>query len=71
MVEYTVSGINICYISLILSQKQSSITFLDLKNEFGSIPHRLITDMFQLVGIPKKISNYIQHCYRNISQEWI
>ena len=32
--------------------------------------------MFQLVGIPEKISNYIQHCYRNMtayiqSQEWI
>ena len=53
-----------------------SITFLDLKNAFGSIPHCLITDMFQLVGIPEKIFNYIQHCYRNMtayiqSQEWI
>ena len=52
-----------------------SITFLDLKNAFGSVPHDLITDMFQLVGIPDKISNYIQHCYRNMtayiqSEEW-
>ena len=52
-----------------------SITFLDLKNAFGSVPHDLITDMFQLVGIPDKISNYIQHCYRSMtvyiqSEEW-
>ena len=33
-----------------------SITFLDLKNAFGSIPHCLISDMFQLVGIPEKSS---------------
>ena len=53
-----------------------SITFLDLKNAFGSIPHLLISDMFQLVGFPEKIFNYIQHCYRKMtayfqSQEWI
>ena len=33
-----------------------SIAFLDLKNAFQSIPHRLISDMFQLVGIPERIS---------------
>ena len=52
-----------------------SITFLDLKNAFGSIPHDLITDMLQLVRIPEKISNYIRHCYRNMTayihnEEW-
>ena len=52
-----------------------SITFLDLKNAFESVSHDLITDMFQLVRIPDKISNYIQHCYRSMtayiqSEKW-
>ena len=39
-----------------------SITFFDLKNTFWSLTHSLITDIFQLVGILKKISQTTFSC---------
>lgn len=39
------------------------ITFLDLRNAFGSISHRLIVDMLEYVHAPSEITRYICNAY--------
>ena len=39
------------------------MTFLDLKNAFGSVSHRLIVDMLHAVKVPQFLSRYIQSFY--------
>ena len=40
-----------------------NITFLDLRNAFGSVSHKLIADMLQLAKLPPPFINYVQNCY--------
>jgi len=43
------------------------MTFIDLNNAFGSVPHRYIFNMLRAVQIPNSVSAYIQSLY---SQLW-
>ena len=42
------------------------ITFLDLKNAFGSVPHQLIFDMLRTVKVPSKIQRYVESFYSQL-----
>ena len=42
------------------------ITFLDLKNTFGSVPHQLIFDMLRTVKVPSKIQCYVESFYSKL-----
>lgn len=42
------------------------ITFLDLKNAFGSVPHQLILDMLAAVKVPSRIQRYIESLYSQL-----
>ena len=48
------------------AKKPLMITFLDLKNAFGSISHRLIFDMLRAVNVPSKIQKYVQSFYTQL-----
>ena len=43
------------------------ISFLDLKNAFGSVPHQLVFDILQHIRIPSGIINYIRDCYSQLT----
>ena len=43
------------------------MTFVDLRNAFGSIHHQLITDMLSLVGVPNIIISYVSDIYSKLS----
>ena len=43
------------------------MTFLDLKNAFSSVSHRLIFDMLQAVRVPQFLSRYIQSFHSVLS----
>ena len=43
------------------------VSFLDLKNAFGSIPHGLISDVLHYVQVPLAISEYINNVLKTIS----
>ena len=43
------------------------MTFLDLKNAFGSVPHTLIFNMLEAVKVPSSIINYIRSFYSALS----
>ena len=52
-----------------------SVTFLDLKNAFGSVSHQLITDMLDHVGVPRQLRSYITNAYSQllayvVSKKW-
>ena len=40
-----------------------SLTFTDLKNAFGSVPHKLISDMLHHVSVPMQIQRYAADVY--------
>lgn len=42
------------------------ITFLDLRNAFGSIPHKLILDMLQHIQLPSEVISYVPHFYSHL-----
>ena len=42
------------------------ITFLDLKNAFGSVPHQLLFDMLRAVKIPSAVLNYVSSFYSKL-----
>ena len=44
------------------------ITFLDLKNAFGSVSHDLIADMLNFVKVPHAIINYVKDCYSQLQR---
>jgi len=46
-----------------LLKKPLIITFLDLKNAFGSVPRQLIFDMLKAVQVPSQIQSYIESFY--------
>ena len=52
-----------------------SMSFIDLKNVFGSVSHSYITDMLHYIKLPKEISDYIDSLYSSLSgyvstREW-
>ncbi len=44
-----------------------SVTFLDLKNAFGSVSHQLIADMLDHVGVPVELRSYISSAYSQLT----
>lgn len=44
-----------------------SITFIDLRNAFGSIAHNLIYDTLELLKIPLQIRKYIKNAYSQLN----
>ena len=42
------------------------ISFLDLKNSFGLVPHQLILDMLSAVKVPSRIQSYIESFYSRL-----
>ena len=42
------------------------VTFLDLKNAFGSVPHALILDMLQHIRLPSEMISYVADCYSKL-----
>ena len=80
---HSVSGAieHIASINHILDQAKdrklpACITFLDLRNAFGSIQHNLIMDMLHFVRIPHPIIHYIKDCYQQLqgyisTKDWI
>ena len=42
------------------------VTFLDLKNAFGSVPHQLVFDMLRAVKVPSRIQDYVQSFYSQL-----
>jgi len=48
------------------TKKPLMITFLDLKNAFGSIPHQLIFDMLRFVKVPSSVLNYVESFYSKL-----
>ena len=49
------------------NQKPLMMTFLDLKNAFGSVSHQLIFDMLTAVKVPSVFLHYIQSFYSQLS----
>lgn len=43
--------------------KEAVLAWLDLTNAFGSIPHRHIYEMLNLLGLPNKLQNIIHNMY--------
>ena len=43
------------------------MTFLDLKNVFGSVPHGLMFNMLEAVKVPSSVVHYIQSFYSTLS----
>ena len=42
------------------------ITFLDLQNAFGSVPHQLISDILHMVRIPASVIQYVVDSYSKL-----
>ena len=52
-----------------------ALTFLDLKNVFGSIAHALISDMLNHIKLPSQVISYVMNGYSKLSatvktKEW-
>ena len=45
------------------------VTFLDLKNAFGSVPHNLILDMLSHIQLPSEVTSYIAQCYSKLEAQ--
>ena len=48
------------------NKKPLMMTFLDLKNAFGSVSHQLIFDMLKAVKVPPSVVDYIQSFYSQL-----
>ena len=51
-------------------------TFVDLRNAFGSIPHKLIHDMLVYIDVPPQIVTYIDNAYSKLiasisTRQWV
>ena len=44
-----------------------SVTFLDLKNAFGWVPHQLIYDMLAHIQLPLGVRSYITSAYSQLT----
>ena len=47
-------------------RKPVMITFLDMKNAFGSVPHQLLFDMLRAVRVPSSVLNYVESFYSQL-----
>ena len=52
---------------VLTNKKPLMMTFLDLKNAFGSVSHQLIFDMLKAVRVPSAFFHYIQSFYSQLS----
>ena len=48
------------------TKKPLMITFLDLKNAFGSVPHQLLFDMLRAVKVPSTLLSYVKSFYSKL-----
>ena len=48
-------------------EKNMAVTFIDLKNAFGSVSHTFLLDMLFHLKIPSQIIRYIKDMYSNLS----
>ena len=44
-----------------------SLTFLDLKNAFGSVPHQLIKDILTHIKVPMEVKSYVSSAYSQLT----
>ena len=44
-----------------------ALSFIDLKNEFGSILHAYLKDMLKLIKLPREFTDYVSSLYSSIS----
>ena len=44
-----------------------SMTFIDLRNAFGSIPHQLILDMLHHILVPSQVTTYVADMYSKLT----
>ena len=44
-----------------------SVTFLDLKNAFGSVPHQLIKGMLTHIKVPMEVRSYVSSAYSQLT----
>ena len=45
------------------------MTFIDLRNAFRSVPHKLISDMLHHIHVPAQIQEYVSHTYSKLTAE--
>ena len=45
----------------------SLLSFIDLKNAFGSISHAYLKDMLKLIKLPREFTDYVSSLYSSIS----
>ena len=62
---------HISSVNCIINQAQElnlplHITFLDLQNAFGSVPHQLISDILHMVRIPASVIQYVVDSYSKL-----
>ena len=48
------------------TKKPSMITFLDLKNAFGSVPHQLLFDMLRAIKVSSTLLSYVKSFYSQL-----
>ena len=46
-----------------------TLSFIDLKNAFGSISHAYITNILRFIRLPPKFTNYVSNLYSSISAQ--
>ena len=46
-----------------------SMTFIDLRNAFGSVPNKLISDMLHHIYVPVQLQEYVSHTYSKLTAE--
>ena len=44
-----------------------ALTFIDLRNSFGSVSHRYIHDILEHINLPTPITQYVQNLYSSLS----
>ena len=47
-----------------------SLTFIDLKNAFGSVPHKFLSDMLHHVSVPMQIQEYVADTKLTATKKW-
>ena len=44
-----------------------ALTFIDLRNAFGSVTHQYIHDVLKYINLPTPINQYVQNLYSPLS----